>query len=171
MAKADNTGFELIRKKLFDDEEGHDIILNDRQQAQMERWNYVIELRTCDMLHTKDIIVRLMENFGIERATAFNDIGNAEALFGYSTPLNKRYRIGARINYLEEKIGDLYEKGEYKACAMMESTLQKYYNDYPELKKQDRPTKFNFIYNGDKEPVKDLPSTEDAEAILMQDEN
>lgn len=170
MAKAiDKSSFDLIRTKLFDEEEGHLVQLNHKQQEMMDRWNFVIEMRTCEQLQTKDIVLKLMENYGVERATAFNDIGNAEALFGYSTPLNKRYRIGARINYLEEKIAMMYEKEEFKAAAMLESSLQKYYNDYPELKAPTRPTKFTFQFNGDK--VEDLPTVEDAIAVLEEDNN
>ncbi len=161
--------FEVIRKHLFD-EDGDLVQLTQKQSEMMERWNYAIELRTCQQLTTKDIIPMMMMKFGVERTTAFNDLGYAEALFGYSTPLNKRYRIGARIDYLEDKIKLCYEKEEYKAAAILESCLLKYYEEYPELKKQETPRTLNFVYAPKEQStlIPDLPSISDAEVILME---
>ena len=172
MANKKATSFELIKKRLFD-EDGDLVELSDLQMNMMERWNYAIELRTCDQLYTKDIVMKLMERFAIERATALNDIGSAEALFGYSTPINKRFRIGARIDYLEEKIALAYEAYEWKAAAMMEATLQKYYEQYPELKKQDAPRRLRFTYSPgvDEKLIEDLPAIQDAEVILTENVN
>lgn len=162
------TTFDVIRQHLFDP--NNYIELDPKQEEIMKRWNYVIELRTCESLKTKDIVIKLMETYGVERATAMNDIGNAEALYGYSTPLNKRYRIGARIEYIEEKIDTLYNAKEYVAAAMLEKSLASYYDMYPELKKQEAPRNFTFIYNQpDKPLIEDLPTIETAIEVLTNE--
>src|SRR5438045_1927556 len=100
MAKRKNNEetFDVIRRHLFD--EGEELVpLNDFEKKKLQIWNYAIELRTCDQLRTKAIVQKLMEKFDIERATAFNDIGNAERLFGYSMTINIRCRTGGRIEF------------------------------------------------------------------------
>lgn len=156
--------FELIKRKLLSDD-GHTVQLNERQHEMMKRWDYVIELRTCENLTTPQIVQKLIETHGVERATAYNDIGYAEALFGYSTPLNKRYRIGARINYLEEQIQKLTQKEYFKEAAMLESVLQRYYEMYPEVKAIDTQRNINYIYNGE-QLMEELPQVENAIEML-----
>ena len=153
---------------MFDDESG--IVLNDRQQNMMERWNTVIELKTCELLSQRELVERLMSTYVISRVTAFNDIGSAEALFGYSTPLNKRFRIGARINFLEEKINELYTNKDYDNAAKLESSLAKYYDMYPELKTQQRPQNLVFSFKG-KAVTDNVMPIEDAEFTLLQAAN
>jgi hypothetical protein len=166
MAKNENkeSNFDIIRRHLFSDQT---IDLTHQQQQLMDRWNCAMELRTCENMKTKDIIIKLMEKFGVERATAFNDIGWAESLYGYSNPLNKRYRIGARIEYLEEHIQVLIDAKEYIAAAMQEKNLIKLYELYPELKKNDTPRTLKFTYGG-KNIAEDLPTIEDAEFEIQK---
>lgn len=161
------SNFELIKKHCFSDD---NIILNAKQKELLDRWNLVIELRTCEQLKTPAIVQRLIETFPIERATAFNDISYAEALFGYNITINKRYRIAARIEWLEQYIEELKEDEEHKAAAMQESNLIRWYELYPDLKKPEQARNFKFIYNGDKPLIDDLPDIVDAEAILIQAE-
>src|SRR4051812_35695044 len=111
------SSFDIIRRHVF---ENNEIPLSSKQKDLLDRWNMVIELRTCENLKTKDIIQRLLEHYPIERATAFNDISYAEALFGYNITINKRYRIAARIEFVEEYIDILRAAGEHKAAAAQE---------------------------------------------------
>lgn len=169
-AVAKETTFEIIRKRLFD-EDGDLVVLSDKQTQMMKRWDYVIELKSSEgpnRLSSSMIVSTLMQKFGIERATAWNDIGYAEALFGYSTPINKRYRIGARINYLEEQINKMNEQGKFKESAMYEAVLQKYYQDYPEIKKVERPRVLNFVLQSDTPIMEELPDIADAEKTLTE---
>jgi len=170
MATGSENTFELIRRKMLDDD-GDTIVLTHKQAEIMERLNFAIEMRTCLNMPTKKIIVEMMAKFGIERMCAYNDLSNAEAIFGYSVNLNKRFRIGARIDYLEEQIAKCIEKEEYKAAAMMEAVLQRYYQDYPEVKKTDIPRQLNFYYEpkqGDQPLLENMPSIEEADVILSQ---
>lgn len=157
------SSFDIIRRHCYED---NSIPLSHKQKELLDRWNMVIELRTCESLKTKDIIQRLLESFPIERATAFNDVSYAEALFGYNITINKRYRIAARIDFLEEYIADLKTANEHKAAAMQEANLIRWYEQYPDLKKPEQPRKFIFQYNPP--PDADLLSIEDAEHILIE---
>jgi hypothetical protein len=104
----------------------------------------------------------IIRAFQVSRTTAYQDIVNAEAVFASSTPLNKKYRIGLRIEFIEQKIDELYgrvkqfepedpndeneiedplmkvyrikENEEYITQAIqLEKVLQKYYDIYPDL--------------------------------------
>jgi len=162
------SNFDVIRRHQFGDEH---IELNDQQQKMCDRWNAVIEMKTCDMLSNADIVIKLIENFGISRAKAYNDIGNAEALFGYSTPLNKRFQIGARIYFLQEKINMLYGAKEYDNAVKLEMALAKYLDMYPDLKKQERPQNLFFTYSGNKPLTDEIMPTNEAEYILLDAAN
>lgn len=169
--KAEESSFDVIREHLFD-EKGAGIMLNDVQQNMCDRWNTVLELKSYEMLNDRAIVEKLIEMYGISKFTAYKDIGNAEAMFGFSQPLNKRYRMWARINHLEGKVKDLWEISEYDAALKAEKLLQEYYVQYPEAKTPQRPQKLTFIYNGNKPLLENDNSTiEDAEAILIEAAN
>ncbi len=157
--------FDIIRRHVF---ENNEIPLSSKQRDLLDRWNMVIELRTCENLKTKDIIQRLLETYPIERSTAFNDISYAEALFGYNITINKRYRIAARIEFVEEYIDQLKECGEHKAAAAQEANLVKWYELYPDIKNAVQPRTLRFSYTSDKPIAEDLPNIEDAEFTLIQ---
>ena len=169
MAKASNeSNFEVIKRHLFFDES---IALTDIQQRLLQRWNYVMELRSCQNLRTKDIVQKLMQEHEIERATAMSDIAWAEALYGFSNTLNKRYRIGARIEFLEQYIDELREAKEHIAAGIQEKNLAKLYELYPENKNNATPREFRFVYHPDKNDAEDLPTIEDAEFTLQKELN
>lgn len=159
--------FDTIKRHMLDPD-GDGIVLNDIQQQMMERWNAVIELKSCQNLSDNAIVQKLMDSFFISRMTAYNDIGNAEALFGYSVPLNIRYRIGARIKFCEDMIRDLIKKKKYLVAAHYEKNLVNYYKQYPELKTPAGVHSLTFTYNDEKPLLDNPPSIEDAEFVLME---
>jgi hypothetical protein len=138
-------------------EEGS-IDLTDQQKKLLLRWEYADELIRQKEIRDRETQARMiMRKFEVSRTTAFQDIVNAEAIFASSTPLNKKYRIGLRIEFLEKKIDELYgnmkafepeaqdekedplakvfrikQNEEYITQAiMLEKVLQKYYDIYP----------------------------------------
>ena len=166
MARNDNKDFELIRQKMFGSDSDK-IVLTDDQKEQMVRWNFAMELRLCDNYYSKAIVKKLMEKFGISRATAYNDIGYAETLWGYRYPINKRVRIGGRIDFLEEQIRKMYQLRQYTVAAMLEKELRGYYSEYPDIK-EVTPRTLIFSYDGNEPLKKDLPTVEDAEFLLIE---
>jgi hypothetical protein len=88
-------------------EEGQ-VLLNDKQKELLQRWQYADELIRQHVMKRSDIAVMIEVKFKVSKVTALQDIVNAENLFASSTPLNKRYRIQLRIEFLEMKISELY---------------------------------------------------------------
>jgi hypothetical protein len=83
--------------------------LNDQQKQLLKRWEYADELIRIKEIRTRELQAQMiMRLFNVSRTTAYQDIVNAEAVFASSTPLNKKYRIGLRIEFLEKKIDELY---------------------------------------------------------------
>ncbi len=176
--------FDVIREYVSGES---DITLNEIQRKQLSRWNFYINLKLQGELTTGDIVKKMMEAFQVERSTCFNDMGYAERLFGYSASLNKRFRIGARIDFLEEKINELwnrkyideegselfYNQETYQArtelAARLETSLQKYYDIYPEMKQNKSPRIINYNFTKNEYNVDELPTVEDAIEILNKE--
>lgn len=185
MRKLENknsTNFDIIREYVSG--ENKDIVLDEIQQKQLSRWNFYINLKLQGELSTGDIVKKMMAQFGVERSTCFNDMGYAEALFGYNASLNKRFRIGARIDFIEEKIKELwnrkyinqeeeeclYDSETYQArtelAAKLETTLQKYYDSYPETKHTKSPRKIIYNFTKNEYNMDGLPEVEEAVQTL-----
>lgn len=160
---ASSSNFDVIRQYVAGEE---NIVLTDLQKKLLSRWNYYINLKLPGQLSTSAIVKMMMDEFDVERATVFNDMGFAEALFGYSSTLNKRFRIGARIDFLEEKIKTMYDAKEYDIAARLEGVLQKYYESYPELKQDRTPRVINFNMTKNDFNLNGLPDLEQAIVTL-----
>lgn len=102
-----DTNRESIELYLVSDEGS--VELNETQKKLLKRWEYADELiRIQEIRGRETIATLLMRRFTVSRTTAYQDIVNAEAVFSSSTPLNKKYRVGIRIEFLEKKIDELY---------------------------------------------------------------
>jgi hypothetical protein len=152
--------------------------LTDQQKKLLKRWEYADELIRIQEIRSRETIAQLiMKRFQVGRTTAFQDIVNAEGVFASSTPLNKKYRVGLRIEFLERKIDELYGNvkqfepdpdapedpedpfakigriqlnEEYiTQAAQLEKVLQKYYQIYPDTApvKSPRITVYNIQNN------------------------
>lgn len=89
-------------------EEGS-VQLDDTQKELLRRWEYADELIRKNEMRRETIAKLIMLKFKpLSRTTAYQDIVNAEAVFASSTPLNKKYRVQLRIEFLEMKISELY---------------------------------------------------------------
>src|SRR5436190_5584957 len=88
--------------------------LTDKQKELLKRWEYADELIRRNEMRRETIAKLIMVKFKnaegkpLSRVTAYQDIVNAENVFASSTPLNKKYRIQLRIEFLEMKINELY---------------------------------------------------------------
>lgn len=109
------------------------IELSDKQKELLQRWEFADEQIRKNEMKRETIAQLITMKFKISRASAYQDIVNAESIFASSTPLNKKYRIGLRIEYLERKIEELYDAGESLVAAMLEKSLSNYYKLYPEI--------------------------------------
>lgn len=92
-------------------EEGK-VELNDQQKKLLQRWQYADELIRKNEMRRETIARMIMVKFLVSRMTAYQDIVQAENVFASSTPLNKKYRVQLRIEFLEMKINELYGEVE-----------------------------------------------------------
>lgn len=122
------------------------VTLTEKQEELLQRWKYADEVIRKSETRKREVVAQLiMVKFGVSRQTAYQDIVNAEAVFSSSTPLNKKYRIQLRIEFLETKIDELFEAGDNMNAALLERTLQKYYEKYPDFTPIRSPKKIVFI--------------------------
>lgn len=133
-----------------------EVSLTDKQEELLKRWEYADELIRKNECKREVIAQLIMRRFAVGRATAFQDIVNAERVFASSTPLNKKYRIGLRIEYLERKIQEFYDsddKDKMIMAGMLEARLVKYYDLYPDITPAKSPKTINFIIQGSVMPA------------------
>jgi len=109
------------------------IELTPKQAELLDRYKYADELIRKSKYRRETIVNMIIAKYAVSRDTAFKDIINAEHLFSSSYPLNKRYLIGLRIEYLQSKIRILFKDKEYMAAAQLEKVLQNYIADYPDF--------------------------------------
>jgi hypothetical protein len=103
-----DSNFDVILLHL-QSEEGS-VVLNETQQTLLTRWQAADEYIRRNEMRREAIAKLIMGRFSVSRVTAYQDIVNAENLFASSTPLNKKYRIGLRIEFIEMKIAELYDR-------------------------------------------------------------
>lgn len=159
--------------------------LSEKQKELLKRWTYVDEIiRQKEIRKRETQASMIMNHFGVSRQTAYQDIVNAEAVFASSTPLNKRYRIQARIEFLECKIDELYNNLEpdpdpdttedvlervYRIrqnkeyifeATQLEKVLAKYYEMYPDITPKRSPKKIVFNVNFSSMPAAPMTAEE-----------
>jgi hypothetical protein len=135
--------------------------LNDKQKELLDRWRYADEILRENKTFKREIIAnKISAKFDVSRDTAFRDIMNAEHVFLSTTPLNKKYWIQRRIEYIQAIIDKLLhaafeenpdqkrvnENGKiewnitppvsdinYELAVKWEAVLQKYIAAYPDF--------------------------------------
>lgn len=95
-------------------------------------------LRQCTMPRM-EIRNTIMQRFGVSRETANRDLVDAEFIFASTAPMNKRYKIGVRIEVTEQHIQKAKDAQDWAAVAKLEAVLAKYLEIYPDVKKAKRP--------------------------------
>jgi hypothetical protein len=97
---------------------GEGVELNDVQMKLLERWRHADEMIRQSFFGKyqlrEDIANALKTKFEISRDTAYRDIVNAEHVFSSSAPLNKKYFIQRRIEYITYIISELNKAIEIK---------------------------------------------------------
>ncbi len=101
-------------------------------------------LRQC--AHSRgDIRNMIMQRFAVSRETASRDLVDAEFIFSSTAPMNKRYKIGVRIEATEQHIKAAKDALDWGAVAKLEAVLAKYLEIYPDVKKAKRPQLLMFV--------------------------
>lgn len=161
----DETNREIILTYL--EAEGEGIVLTEKQQELLERWTFAADELRKNLGKRKRSAVAdmIMEKYGVKRATAFQDIVNAEYVYSSSFPRNIKFFVDARMEFLEKAINDAYHNREFDAVARLEKVLQGYASMYPKNKTQESPRKMVFILNGERPKKEDV---QDAEVLLVE---
>jgi hypothetical protein len=143
--------------------------LTEKQHDLLLRWEFADEKIRENMgkLSRDEIANLVVTRFKVSKCTAKSDLVNAEYVFSSSNPLNKAHRIGLRIEFLEKQIRLAAQASDFKAVAMMERSLSKYLEIYPETTPVEVPK--NLIFNFDVTKLADrLVDQSDAEEIIDQ---
>lgn len=149
---------------------GGDIPLDEHQQAMYQRWLFIDdELRKAKKRRFQ-IVNECAVRFGVSKEAARRDMIGCEQIFSSSYPLNKKYLITTRINFLERQIVTAAAMNDHKAVAEYEKLLEKYIAQYPDATIARSPKKIVFVLNQNVVQPETLP-VEDAIAIVQQQAN
>lgn len=107
--------------------------LTDKQNELIERWRFADEKIRENRYKRNELANFITGKFGVSRDTAMRDIVNAEYVFSSSAPLNKRFLIGQRIEFLQKKINEAYIDGDRWSAGILEKQLCKYIEIYPDF--------------------------------------
>lgn len=125
--------------------------LTELQQKLLDRYSYADELirKNIGKVKRDQIATMIMGRWNVSKPTAYLDIVNAEYIFCSSTPLNKKYTIQRRIEFLEEKIRDASITNNFDAIAKLEKVLSNYIEMYPDYEgpKSPKTVIFNITNN------------------------
>lgn len=126
------------------EENSDGITLTEKQLELIDRWRFAdekIRERKYKREQIAQFLIARSAEIGkkISRDTAYRDIVNAEYVFCSSFPLNKKYLIHQRIEFLQMKINDCYINNDYLNAALLEKVLQKYIDSYPETQPMRSP--------------------------------
>jgi hypothetical protein len=108
------------------------IELTAKQIEFLDRWKFADEKLREQKYKREQIAQFIIGKYGVSRDTAFKDIVNAEYVFSSSYPMNKRYMIGLRIEFLIKKINEAYLDNDRMGAALLERVLEKYIEKYPD---------------------------------------
>jgi hypothetical protein len=123
------------------------IVLTDVQKKLLDRWRFADEKIREKKYRREAIANFIMAKYQVTRDTAFRDMVSAEYVFSSSAPLNKKYWVGMRIEFLQNKINECYLLKDRMSAAHLEKTMQKYLEMYPDYSAPKSPKNiiFNFI--------------------------
>lgn len=123
----------------------HGILLTEKEEALLDRWKYADELLRKNKYKRQEIVDLIIAKYGISHDTAWRDIVNAEYVFCSSYPLNKKYIIGLRMEFLAKAINKAYTDDDYESVARLEKEYREYLKMYPDTKQKRSPKTINFI--------------------------
>ncbi|WP_438946751.1 hypothetical protein [Sediminibacterium sp.] len=143
------------------------IMLSDVQKKLLDRWRFADEKIREKKYKRETIANFIMAKYNVTRDTAFRDMVSAEYVFSSSAPLNKKYWVGMRIEFLQTKINECYLANDRISAAQLEKVMQKYLEMYPDYSAPKSPKNIIFNFNNAKKTDGDM--TVDA-AYEMVDE-
>lgn len=141
------------------------IMLTDLQKKLLDRWRFADEKIREKKYKRETIANFIMAKFNVTRDTAFRDMVSAEYVFSSSAPLNKKYWVGMRIEFLQNKINECYLLKDRMSAAQLEKVMQKYLEMYPDFSAPKSPKNIIFIVNNVKQNDENLTVDAAYEAV------
>lgn len=149
---------------------GEGVPLTDLQRRMYERWVFIDEKLRQNRFRRYEIWNAVKLHFGVSIETAKRDMVGAEMVFSATAPLNTKYKIATRIEFIERQISRAAAENDYTSVAKLEAILQKYLENYPDSTAPRSPKKIvmqltqNIIQG-------EMMSTEEAELIIEEELN
>jgi hypothetical protein len=147
---------------------GGAVPLDDHQQAMYQRWLFIDEELRKGKWRRYQIVDQCAVRFGVSKEAAKRDMIGCEQIFSSSYPLNKKYFITSRINFLERMIQTAAAVNDHKAVVEYEKLLEKYIGQYPDATVARSPKKIVFVLNNNVVQNESMP-VEDAIAIVEKE--
>ncbi len=138
------------------------IELTAKQEELLDRARFADELLRKNEYKREEIANVIKVKYGISRDVAFNAIVTAESLFSSCYPLNKKYLVGSRIEFLQKKIEDCYIDKDVFNAVGLEKQLREYIKMYPDFEPPRSPKNITYVFNGDLHQTQNNLSVEQA---------
>lgn len=162
-----NSHWEVIEQYLISG--GESFELTEHQKQMYERWVHIDERLKSAKFRRFEIINEVSVRFNVSKETAKRDMVGCEMVFSSSYPLNKKYQIGVRINFLERMINLAAASNDFKSVEGLEKTLAKYYEMYPDSFQRRSPKKLVYKLTQTIINNNTVESVEDAELIIDEE--
>lgn len=142
--------------------------LSEKQLEILDRARFADEKLRENKYKREDIANFIKAKYLVSRDTAFKAIVIAENLFSSSYPLNKKFMIGQRIEFLQKKINDCYFDKDVFNAAALEKQLREYIKMYPDFTPPRSPKNITYIINGDIHQTQNNLTVEQASEIAEE---
>jgi hypothetical protein len=128
MAKSEIQRFEDNFDKIvkyYLDEKSQDK-LSPELQAQLKRWKFIrLVYSSWKITIKREVVNALVKEFGVDEATAYRDIANAQRLYARLEEVNKEFERIIRIEEIKALRSKCISKGDLKTAAECDKNLIK----------------------------------------------
>jgi len=128
MAKSEIQRFEDNFDKIvkyYTDERFHEK-LSAELQVQLQRWKFIrLIYSSWKVTIKREVVNALVKEFGVDEATAYRDIANAQRLYVRLEEVNKEFERIIRIEEIKLLRAKCIAKGDHKTAAQCDTNLLK----------------------------------------------
>jgi len=153
--------FDRIVKYYFD--ERHQDKLPADLQAQLDRWKFVrLVYSSWKVTIKREVATALIKQYGIDEATAYRDIANAQRLYVRLEEVNREFERIIRIEEIKALRAKCIARGDLKIAAECDKNLIKIggYDKELEPPKIVKQIINNFVYDARLVDGEDIPNIE-----------
>lgn len=116
--------FDTIVKHYFND--GQQVKLSEDLTKQLERWKFVrMVYSSWKVTLKREVANALVKEFGVDEATAYRDIANAQRLFVRLEETNREFERIIRIDEIKQLRAKCIARGDFRTAADCDKNLIK----------------------------------------------